>query len=85
MKHLCEKPIAALVAACFDNGYHHRAAAALVEAIINRKPDEIHAAITESITEIYDVECELKYGGPLADFCRDVRYVLIEVQKALVP
>ena len=85
MKHLTEKPIAALVTACFDNGHHHQVAAALVEAIINRKPDAIHAAVTEAITEIYDIECELSYGGPLADFCRDVRYVLIEVQKTLMP
>lgn len=84
MKHLCEKPIAALVVACFDNGYHHQAAAALVETIINRKPDEIHAAITEAITEIYDVECSLNYGGPLVDFCLNVRYTLIEIQKTLV-
>jgi hypothetical protein len=55
-----------------------------VEAIIDRRPHTVHAAVTEAITEIYDVECGLNYGGPLADFCRDVRYILIEIQKGLM-
>lgn len=84
LAHLSDTPISALVVACFDSGLHHQTAVGLVEAIINRDPKCLHASVTEGITEIYDVECGLNYGGPLADFCRDVRYVLIEIQKGLV-
>ena len=85
MKHVNQKPIQTLVVACFDEGLSHKTAINLAEAMLNKSPNEVHAALTEAITEIYDVESDYNYGGPLADFCRNVRYALIEIQKTVMP